>query len=373
MPSSAYRLPGFVNAHSHAFQRRLRGVVERVDPAHPHDDFWSWREAMYAEAGALDPDIVHARYRDVYAEMVATGYVAVGEFHYPHHQPGGEPYPDRNAMSRAVIAAAREAGIELVLLETAYERGGQDTPPTPGQRRFCDASIDAYLERVDELRSETQVGLAPHSVRAVSRPWLERIAAYADQHGLVIHIHANEQRRELDECIAEYGMRPIELLADTGILGPRTTLIHVTHVTDEELDLIAEAGSTVCACPTTEANLGDGYLPVLRMFERGIPICVGSDSNTVIDPILEIRELEAIARRQAERRNVLVPAGDDGPTAYLLAAGSANGARSLGITHPLPEVEILADHHQLAGVAAGDAAAALVFGGSAAALRPVTP
>ncbi len=371
MPSSAYRLPGFVNAHSHAFQRRLRGVVERVDPAHPHDDFWSWREAMYAEAGALDPQTVHEFYTHVYREMVAAGFVAVGEFHYPHHQPGGEPYADKNAMSKAVIAAAADAGIELVLLETAYQRGGQNTPPTPGQRRFCDASIDAYLERVDELRGLTQVGLAPHSVRAVSREWLERIADYSAAHDLVIHIHANEQRRELEECMAEYGMRPIELLAETGILGPRTTLIHVTHVTDEELDLMAETGTTVCACPTTEANLGDGYLPVLRMFERGIPICIGSDSNTIIDPILEIREVEAIARRQAERRNVLVAEGADGPTGYLLDIGSANGAHALGITHPLAEVEILAGHVQLQDVAPQDAAAALVFGGTAAALSPV--
>lgn len=372
MPPSAYRLPGFVNAHSHAFQRGLRGIVERVDPAHPHDDFWSWREAMYAAAGALDPESMHAVCRAAYTEMVGAGYVAVGEFHYPHHRPGGEPYPDRNAMSRAVIAAARDAGIELVLLETAYERGGQGKPPSPGQRRFCDPSVDAYLERVEELSSEALVGLAPHSVRAVSRTWLERIAAYADAHGLVVHIHANEQRRELDECIAEYGLRPIELLAETGILGPRTTLIHVTHVTDQELDLIAEAGATVCACPTTEANLGDGFLPVLRMFERGIPICIGSDSNTIIDPVIEIRELEAIARRQAERRNVLVPDGADGPTPYLLAAGSTNGARALGISHPLPEVEIISDYPHLTGVAAEHAAAALVFGGSAAALRPVT-
>jgi formimidoylglutamate deiminase len=373
MPSSAYRLPGFVNAHSHAFQRRLRGAVERVDPAHPHDDFWTWREAMYAAAGALDPESIHAVCRAAYAEMRVAGYVAVGEFHYPHHRPDGSPYPDRNAMSRAVIAAAKDADIELVLLETAYERGGQGVPPSAGQRRFCDPTVDAYLERVDELASETSVGLAPHSVRAVSRPWLERIAAYAEANDMVVHIHANEQRRELDECLAEYGRRPIELLADTGILGPRTTLIHVTHVTDEELDLIAESGATVCACPTTEANLGDGFLPVLRMFEREIPICIGSDSNTIIDPIIEIRELEAIARRQAERRNVLVPEGADGPTGYLLDAGSANGAHALGISHPLAEVEILADHPSLSGVAPGDAAAALVFGGSAAALRSLTP
>ncbi len=349
----------------------MRGLVERVDPAHPHDDFWSWREAMYAAAGALDPDSIHAVCRAAYQEMVGAGYVAVGEFHYPHHQPGGEPYADRNAMSKAVIAAAQDAGIELVLLETAYERGGQGKPPSAGQRRFCDPSIDAYLERVDELSELTQVGLAPHSVRAVPRPWLERIAAHAEAREMVIHIHANEQLREIEECLEEYGVRPIELLAEVGILSSRTTLIHVTHVTDAELDLIAQAGATVCACPTTEANLGDGFLPALRMFERGIPICIGSDSNTIIDPIVEVREVEAIARRDAQRRNVLVPPGGTGPTEYLLDIGSANGARALGLTHPLPEVEVILDHPHLLGVDPEHVPAALVFGGSAAALRPI--
>jgi formimidoylglutamate deiminase len=366
------RLPGFVNAHSHAFQRGMRGIVERVDPANPGDDFWTWREAMYAAAGALDPDSIYTVCRAAYSEMVACGYVAVGEFHYPHHRPDGAPYPDRNAMSKAVIAAAGDAGIELVLLETAYERGGQGKPPSAGQRRFCDPSIDAYLERVDELAGLTQVGLAPHSVRAVPRPWLERIAAHAEANDLVIHIHANEQLREIEECLEEYGVRPIELLAEVGVLSSRTTLIHVTHVTDAELDLIAASGATVCACPTTEANLGDGYLPALRMFERGIPICIGSDSNTIIDPVVEVREVEAIARREAQRRNVLVPPGADGPTGYLLDIGSANGARALGITHPLPEVEIDTTHVTLQGVDPEHIPAALVFGGSAAALRPIS-
>jgi formimidoylglutamate deiminase len=368
---AALRIPGFVNAHSHAFQRGMRGVIERVDRAHPHDDFWTWREAMYAAAGRLDPDSAHAVALLAYREMVAAGFVAVGEFHYVHHRPDGTPYAPANAMALATAAAADEAGIEQVLLMTAYERAGAGAPPTAGQRRFCDTSAAAYLERVDALAQERpgRVGLAPHSVRAVSRPWLEEIGRYAEAAGMVVHIHACEQRREIAECLAEHGRRPIELLADAGVLGARTTIVHATHASDGELDLLAEAGASVCVCPTTEANLGDGYLPALRLFERGIRVCIGTDSNTVIDPVVELREIEAVARRTAERRNVLVPAGDDGPTAYLLGAGSRCGAEALGL-ETVADVEIDLTHPQLAGVAAADVTAALIFGGSAAALRP---
>jgi formimidoylglutamate deiminase len=371
VPPAALRIPGFVNAHSHAFQRALRGVVERVDRAHPHDDFWTWREAMYAAAGRLDPDSALAVALFAYREMVAAGYVAVGEFHYVHHRPDGTPYAPANAMALATAAAADQAGIDQVLLMTAYERAGAGAPPTPGQRRFCDASVAVYLERVDALAQERpgRVGLAPHSVRAVSRPWLEEIGRYAEAAGLVVHIHACEQRREIEECLAEYGRRPIELLADAGVLTARTTIVHATHASDGELDLLAQAGASVCLCPTTEANLGDGYLPALRLFQRGIRVCIGTDSNTVIDPVVELREIEAVARRSAERRNVLVPAGDDGPTAHLLDIGSRCGAEALGLA-AVPDIELDLTHPHLAGVAAADATAALIFGGSAAALRP---
>jgi formimidoylglutamate deiminase len=371
MSERTLRLPGFVNAHSHAFQRMLRGRVEHVDPAHPHDDFWTWREAMYAAANSIDPDGAYQIALLLYREMVAAGYTAVGEFHYPHHQPGGRPYADPNAMAKATAAAAHDAGIEIVMLMTAYARAGAGLPPTEGQRRFCDASVDAYLERVDALAGEMRVGLAPHSVRAVPRDWLEQIVAYAASSGMVVHIHANEQRREIEECEAEYGMRPIELLAEIGLLGPRSTLIHATHISDRELDLLAESGATVCACPTTEANLGDGFLPALELMERRVPICIGTDSNTVIDPLAELREIEHCARRLVERRNVLVPPGDVGPAPYLLEIGGPNGARALGLDHAPGEVEIDLDHPLLAGVAPADVPAALIFGAASAALRPV--
>ena len=372
MSAATMRLPGFVNAHSHAFQRGMRGVVERVDPAHPHDDFWTWREEMYAAAGRIDPDSAHAIALLAYREMVAAGFVAVGEFHYVHHRPDGSPYTPANAMSLATAAAADEAGIDQVLLMTAYERAGAGLPPTPGQRRFCDPDVAAYLARVDALAAERpagRVGLAPHSVRAVSRDWLTEIGRYAGSTAMVVHVHACEQRREIEECLAEHGRRPIELLADAGCLGPRTTIVHGTHASDAELDLLAEAGASVCLCPTTEANLGDGYLPALRLFERGIRVCIGTDSNTIIDPVAEVREVEAVARRTAERRNVLVADGDNGPTGYLLTVGSRYGAEALGL-ESVADVELDLCHPSLAGVAEREAAAALIFGGSAAALNP---
>jgi formimidoylglutamate deiminase len=372
MSPSTLRLPGFVNAHSHAFQRGMRGVVERVDPAHPHDDFWTWREEMYAAAGRLDPDSAHTIALLAYREMRAAGFVAVGEFHYVHHRPDGSPYSPANAMSLATAAAADEAGIDQVLLMTAYERAGAGLPPTPGQRRFCDPDVATYLGRVEALagdRPAGRVGLAPHSVRAVSRGWLAEIGRFAESAGMVVHVHACEQRREIEECLAEHGRRPIELLADAGCLGPRTTIVHGTHASDAELDLLAQAGASVCLCPTTEANLGDGYLPALRLFERGVRVCIGTDSNTIIDPVAEVREVEAVARRTAERRNVLVPDGDDGPTGYLLTVGGRFGAEALGLPPPA-DVEIDLSHPSLAGVAERDATAALIFGGSAAALRP---
>jgi formimidoylglutamate deiminase len=368
--TASLRLPGFVNAHSHAFQRLLRGRVERIDPEHPHDDFWTWREEMYRVANSIDPDGAYDVALLLYEEMAAAGYTAVGEFHYPHHQPGGKPYPDPNAMAKATVAAARDAGIEIVMLMCAYARAGAGRPPTEAQRRFCDPSVDAYLERVDALAGECAVGLAPHSVRAVPRDWLERIAVHAEAGGYVVHIHANEQRQEIDECIAEHGMRPIELLADVGMLGPRTTVVHATHVSERELDLLAGSGTTVCACPTTEANLGDGFLPAVEMLQRDVRVCIGSDSNTIVDPLAELREMEHCARRLAERRNVLVRPGDPGPTPYLLETGGINGARSLGLDGPPGELEVDLSHPLLRRIDVVDVPAALIFGGASAALHP---
>jgi formimidoylglutamate deiminase len=325
-------LPGFVNAHSHAFQRALRGRVEG-------GDFWAWRESMLDMASGLTPGYVRQEYEAVYREMHAAGYTAVGEFHYVGF-----------AEAEAAVEAARAAGIELVLLLAAYGRGGID--------RFRQASGADYLRQVERLRgSGARVGLAPHSVRACPAEWLLEIGAYGDREGLILHVHADEQPREIEDCLAEHGRRPIELLADTGCLGPRTTVVHATHATDAELDLLAEAAARVCACPTTEANLGDGFLPVERLLEREIRICIGSDSNVRIDPLEELREIEGIARRQALRRNVV-------PPETLLTFGSVEGAAALGL-ESWDDVSVDLEHSSLRGVAPQEVPAALVFGAGA--------
>ncbi|HET6696094.1 MAG TPA: amidohydrolase family protein [Gaiellaceae bacterium] len=322
-------LPGFVNAHSHAFQRALRGKTEG-------GDFWAWRESMLDLAGGLTPEHVRESYVATYREMRSAGYTAVGEFHYVGP-----------AEAHAAVEAAREAGIELVLLLSAYGRGGID--------RFRQASVAEYLDQVEELAGAgARVGLAPHSVRACPREWLAEIGAYAEGKGLVLHVHADEQPREIEECLAEHGLRPIELLAETGCLGPRTTIVHGTHADDRELDLLAEAGARVCLCPTTEANLGDGFPPLEGLLARGIPLCIGSDSNVRIDPLEELREIEGTARRQQLRRNVVA-------VDVLLEIGSAVGAAALGLDQ-WQDVEADLGHESLRGVDPDDVPAALVHG-----------
>jgi formimidoylglutamate deiminase len=320
-----FQIPGFVNAHSHAFQRALRGRTEG-------GDFWAWREAMLQLAAGVRTD-----YRSVFEEMRGAGYTAVGEFHYL----GAEE-------ARRAAEAAGEAGIELVVLYVAYARGGID--------RFRQGSPAEYLSQLEDLRGAgIRVGVAPHSVRACPRDWLVELGRYAAAEDLPLHVHADEQPREIEECLAEHRLRPIELLAECGCLGPRSTVVHATHADGRELDLLAEACARVCACPTTEANLGDGFLPVERLLHRGIGICIGSDSNVRIDPLEELRELDGIARRQSGRRDVLT-------VDALLAIGSDEGAGALGI-EAWPEVTVQASSPQLHGV--DEPLCALVAGCSA--------
>jgi formimidoylglutamate deiminase len=325
-----FQLPGFVDAHCHAFQRALRGREEGAD-------FWAWREAMLDLAREQTPERVRREYGEVYRELRSAGYTAVGEFHYLGL-----------AEAHAAADAALEAGIELVLLHAAYGRGGIE--------RFRQASVADYLRELEELRAAgIRVGVAPHSVRACPRDWLVELGRYAREHELPLHVHADEQPREIEECLAEHGLRPIELLAACGCLGPRTTVVHATHADGNELDLVARAGARICACPTTEANLADGFLPVERVLHRGIPLCIGSDSNTRIDPLEELRELDGIARRQSGRRDVF--AVDD-----LLAVGSAAGGAALGL-ESWPPIGVDGSHPQLRDVA--DPRRALISGCSA--------
>jgi formimidoylglutamate deiminase len=335
--AEALTLPGFVNAHSHAFQRALRGRTEG-------GDFWAWRESMLDVASCLASGQVREDYVRVYREMLAAGYTAVGEFHYLG-------YDEAVAASEA----AAEAGIGFVLLYAAYARGGLD--------RFRQESVDDYVRQLEALREHgISVGVAPHSVRACPGAWLQDLAVYAEREGLPVHVHADEQPREIDECVGEHGIRPVELLGRCGLLGPRTTIVHATHANERELDLIADAGARICLCPTTEANLGDGFAPVEQLCERGIGICIGSDSNVRIDPLEELREVEGIARRRTGRRNVVSPGS-------LLCFGADEGAAALGL-EVWDEVAVDRGHRSLAGVDDGDVFGALVFGCSAEVLRP---
>jgi formimidoylglutamate deiminase len=290
---------GYVNAHTHTFQRALA--------AHSSGwDFWSWRDEMLSLASAQTPESVRGEYELIYQAMREAGYGAVGEFHYLGLD-----------AARAAAEAAAAAGIELVLLLAAYARGGLEF--------MQQGSVAEYFGQVETLRAEgLRVGVAPHSVRACPREWLEEIGRYADERGLVLHVHADEQPREIEECVAEHGMRPIELLHETGCLGPRTTVVHATHADPHELDLLRETGSRVCICPSTEADLGDGFAPTLAIRERRIGICIGSDANVTLDPQEELRELEWIGRRQALRRSIF-------SAEELQHIGTQEGAISLGL------------------------------------------
>jgi formimidoylglutamate deiminase len=299
-------------------------------------DFWAWRDTMLAEAERQTPDLVRSEYERTYREMLAAGYTAVGEFHYLGV-----------AEARAAADAAEAVGMELVLLLVAYARGGLP--------RFRQDSVSEYVSQVEALRDTgARVGLAPHSVRACPAEWLEEIGRYGASHDLPLHVHADEQPKEIEECLAEHGCRPIELLARTGCLTERTTVVHATHADGPELDLLATSGAAVCACPTTEADLGDGFIPAERIRKRGIPVCIGSDSNVRIDPFEELRELEGIARRQTGRRGVF-------STDELYSFGRDVGARSLGL-ESWPELQVDLGHRCLAGVAPEHVPAALVAG-----------
>jgi formimidoylglutamate deiminase len=371
---TTYELPAMVNAHSHAFQRDLRGVAEHPSPeSRAADDFWSWRDAMYRLATTLDPDSLDDAARRVYAEMAAAGYGAVGEFHYVHHQPDGTPYAEPNAMAHALAEAARAAGITIVLLPAAYHRAGWDggdLPPTAGQRRFCDADVDSFLARVDALREwalggdGVHVGVAAHSVRAVPASWLEAIAAYADEHALVRHIHAHEQPREIDECRAEHGVTPIALLERTGFLGPRTSVVHGIHVDADDIGRLAATDTAVISCPTTEGSLGDGHFPALAHHEAGVRIAIGSDSQVRIDPFEETRELETLARRERCTRHALLAAYGD-----LWAELVRTGCASLGL-EDAGTITVDRDHSDLRGIADADLPLAVATCASAAVVCP---
>ncbi|WP_428961655.1 formimidoylglutamate deiminase [Micromonospora fluostatini] len=316
-------LPGLANAHSHAFHRALRGRTHGG-----RGDFWTWRDQMYGVAGRLDPDSYLALARAAYAELALAGITCVGEFHYLHHGPDGTPYADPNAMGAALVAAAAQAGIRITLLDTCYLTAGVDGTPLHGvQRRFGDGDARRWADRVSAFTTpadgHARLGAAVHSVRAVPADQLGTVAGWAARHDAPLHVHLSEQPAENDACRAVHGVTPTRLLADHGVLGPTTTAVHATHPTSADLSLLAESGTGVCLCPTTERDLADGIGPARRMADAGIPLSLGSDSHAIVDPFEEARAMELDERLRTRRRGHFPPAA-------LLHAASAAGHAALG-------------------------------------------
>ena len=319
-------LPGFANAHSHAFHRALRG---RTHGDSGGGSFWTWRERMYAVAGRLDPDSYLALARATYAEMALAGVTSVGEFHYLHHAPDGRPYAEPNVMAEALRQAATEAGIRLTLLDTCYLAGGLTadghTPLDGVQRRFGDGDADGWAARVALLKPSAgmRIGAAVHSVRAVPRAQLGVVAAFAAEADAPLHVHLSEQPAENEACQAVYGLSPTALLAAEGLLGPRTTAVHATHLSMDDVRLLGSTTTTACFCPTTERDLADGIGPARALFDAGSALALGSDQHAIIDLLEEARGLELHERLASNRRGRFTQAG-------LVDALTRHGHRSIG-------------------------------------------
>ena len=333
MPGRAL-LPGFVNTHSHSFQRLIRGKSEsRITSG---DDFWSWRGTMYHAASQLSPQDVYDVARMAFLEMAYAGTTTVGEFHYLHNAPDGTPYEDPNTLAREVIAAARSVGLRIVLLRSAYLRSGFELPPDPGQTRFFEPTR-AFLDNIGPLMREnpngSQVGfgVAPHSIRAVPLNDLKEIVEWSRAKKLPLHMHVSEQVAENAACVREYGLTPLELLDREQILSPDFTAVHAIHITPAEINMLAEANATICACPTSERNLGDGIFPADHAMAAGIRIALGSDSQAQIDPLEDARDLDYHLRLQQQKRAILDRPEGKSLSASLFECATIHGARSLGV------------------------------------------
>ena len=381
-------MPGLVNAHSHAFQRVIRGRTERRSH-NSTDSFWTWREQMYAAANRLEAEEIYAASRMAFCEMALTGITAVGEFHYIHHAPDGSPYSDPNLLGKEVVRAARDVGIRIALLRVAYARAGYEREADPLQKRFIEESPETYLKHLEQLLNTAEriddmnwVGVAPHSVRAVPLDYLKTIVAFANEHALPVHMHVAEQPAEVSACIEEYGRSPVALLETEGLLSKRFTSVHAIHVTPKAIGAMARYGAIVCACPTTERNLGDGVVPVDGYFNAGVPVALGTDSQTQIDLLEDARELEYHLRLQKTARNVLAPNDDESSSALarkLFDCATINGASSIGFYNagkleggsPADFFTVDLDDPSIAGAATDDLLASIVFSLSRSAVRDV--
>jgi formimidoylglutamate deiminase len=381
-------LPGLVNAHSHAFQRVIRGRTERRTSA--HDSFWTWREMMYSAATRLGPEEIYDASRMAFVEMALGGVTSVGEFHYIHRAPDGSAYDDPNLMAKAVIRAARDVGVRIALLRVAYARAGYRALPNEKQRRFLETKAEDYLRNVAALKTELArvepatawIGLAPHSVRAVPLPYLREVATYAEsEDDMPLHMHVAEQPAEISACLEEHGRTPVELLDSEHLLTRNFTAVHAIHITPEEAQSLARAHATVCACPTTERNLGDGIVPTDLLFKAGVTVALGTDSHAQIDLLEDARELEYHLRLQKLERAVLAPADDDSPSALasrLFDCATVNGARSINAPggkleagHPTDFFTVDLNDPSIGGAGAEDLLSCIVFGVARTAVREV--
>jgi formimidoylglutamate deiminase len=440
-------LPGMVNSHSHAFQRVLRGRTEYRSINQPFrgglpparsgdsptlnkskDSFWTWREMMYSAAERLKPEDIYDASRMAFLEMALQGITAVGEFHYLHYQPNGRPYDEPNLLAKEVIRAAVDTGLRIALLRVAYARSGYQTEPNPRQARFIETDPDVYLNNLEKLIGDVTrgtsptvregssaydkdgalpngranappatawVGVAPHSVRAVPLDYLRQVITHANRANLKVHMHVAEQPAEVSACIEEHGRSPIALLQTEGLLSERFTAVHAIHVTPKAIPSFASTGAMVCACPTTERNLGDGVVPADEYFKHDVPICLGTDSHAQIDLLEDARELELHLRlqkleravlsvrsptvREGSRANDALPDGRASDTAGLLFdCATSNGARSIGAPggslQPGKAADFFTidlDDPSIAGAATDTLLAGIVFSLSRAAVREV--
>jgi formiminoglutamate deiminase len=368
-PAGAVRLvgltlPGFANAHSHAFHRALRGRTQGGPGS-----FWTWRSQMFEVAAGLDPDRYHALARATYGEMALAGVSAVGEFHYLHHGPDGVLYTDPNAMAEALVAAAADAGIRITLLDACYLRGGPDVELDPVQRRFSDRTVERWADRVDRLRAgpHVAVGAAVHSTRAVAPDAIAAVAAWATARSAPLHAHVSEQPAENEQVLAAHGATPVGVLAAAGALSERFTAVHATHVTPDDIVLLGSARCACCICPTTERDLADGIGPTVALRDAGAVLTLGSDSHAVIDLLEEARSLELDERLASRER------GRHDPAALLQMATAdghasigwpAAGRIAVGAIADLTSVRL--DSVRTAGTGAADALAGVLFAATAA-------
>ena len=364
-------LPGLATAHSHAFQRALRGRTQRR--ATRAGTFRGWRDEMYRLVQGMGPDDLYAISRFAYTELAMSGVTAVGEFHYVHHGPGGRPYADRTELADAVIRAARDVGIRICLIRTAYLRAGYRQSAVPAQERFIDPSIDHVMQDLDDLRSrygddpQVTVAVAAHSVRAVPISGIRTLAAYADEHALPFHMHVSEQRGELEECRTEHRTTPVALLASEGVLSPRFVAVHATHLADAEVSALGENHAFVCICRTTERDLGDGLPPTSGLLDAGARLCVGVDSHACENAFEEVRAVELDERSRLERRHAAAEGRD------LLDAATRQGYVACGLEAQWKEdrIHLDANDPSIAAIDPDLATDAILFGATPRAVKSV--